>query len=135
MAAFTLDLRDATHGETVEGVASFVGQDASGSFAIWPGHARFLTVLVFGLARYRLEEGPWQYLAVPGAVLYFCNNTLELSTRRYLLDDDYERVSRRLTKELLAEEAQLASMKDHLRRMEGEFLKRLWQIGQQGKHL
>ncbi|QSA98702.1 F0F1 ATP synthase subunit epsilon [Methylococcus sp. EFPC2] len=135
MKTFTLQLRDATHAETVADVEAFVGQDASGSFSIWAGHARFLTVLVFGLARYRRVDGLWHYLAVPGAVVYFCDNALRLDTRRYLIDDDYERVSRRLTDELLAEERQLETMKAHLRRMEDEFLKRLWQIGQQGRGL
>jgi F-type H+-transporting ATPase subunit epsilon len=135
MHSYTLELRDATRCDRIGGVTSFVGQDASGSFSLWPGHARLLTVLVFGLARYRRGEEPWQYLALPGAVLYFCGKVLYLNTRRYLVDDDYQRISRRLQDELLAEEARLDSIKADLRRMEDEFLKRLWQIGQQGRRL
>mgnify|MGYP001033211458 CR=1 FL=1 len=56
--------------EHVEGVGSFVGIDASGSFGILPGRARFLTVLEYGLARYAKIDGPRQYLACPGGVLY-----------------------------------------------------------------
>ncbi|BBL72368.1 F0F1 ATP synthase subunit epsilon [Methylogaea oryzae] len=135
MNTYTLQLRDALHSETVERVASFVGQDASGAFAVWAGHARFLTVLSFGLARYRQSEGPWRHVAVPGAVLYLCDGVLHLDTRRYLVDDDYQRISRRLQDELLAEEAQLGAVKQNLRRMEDEFLKRLARISQQGRGL
>ena len=131
-SSYTLQLRDASRSETVSGVAAFVGQDASGSFAVWPGHARFMTALVFGLARFRCGSAAWQYLAVPGALLYFLDGTLHISSRRYLLDGDYQRISRRLQEELLREEEALGALKQNLRRMEGEFLKRLWRMGQQG---
>jgi F-type H+-transporting ATPase subunit epsilon len=129
MKSFSLRLQDATHSEEIAGVTSFVGEDKSGSFGILAGHARMMTSLVIGLARFRIGEASWKYLALPGAVLYFHDNTLTLSTRRYLLDDDYMRISRDLKKQLLAEEAKLQSMKESLHHMEEEVLKRLWEMG------
>lgn len=132
MNSFTLDLNDATRAESIQGVTSFVGEDASGSFGIMAGHARTMTSLVIGLARFRVGDNDWQYLALPGAVLYFCEGVLTLSTRRYLLDDDYLRISQALQEQLLAEEQALQSMKDSLRKMEEEILKRLWTMGREG---
>ncbi len=136
MSHFTLRLYDSRKYETIEGVSSFVGEDASGSFGILPGHARLMTNLVFGLSRYRLgEEEPWHYLAMPGAVLYFADNTLHLMCRHYLIDSDYERISARLGEELLAEEEELQELHTSLRQMEEAMLKRMWELGQQGVRL
>jgi len=127
--SFSLRLQDATRSEEIAGVTSFIGEDASGSFGILAGHSRMLTALLIGLARFRVGEGAWQYLAVPGAVLYFQNNVLTLSTRRYLLDADYMRISLALQQQLLGEEEQLHTMKTSLHRMEEAMLKRLWEMG------
>ena len=129
MKSFTLRLQDATHAEEIAGVTSFVGEDASGSFGVLAGHARMMTSLIIGLARFRVGNEAWQYLALPGAVLYFHDNVLTLSTRRYLLDDDYMRISQALQQQLLAEEEKLHTMKESLHHMEEEILKRLWKKG------
>ncbi|SFM75389.1 F0F1 ATP synthase subunit epsilon [Marinobacter zhejiangensis] len=128
MNTFTLHLLDATHSETVPGITSFVAEDTTGSFGLLPGHARFMTCLTMGLARFRTEDQLWHYLALPGAVLYFNNNELVLSTRHYLRDDDYTRVNSALKDQLLAEENALQAMKESLHRMEEETLKRLWSL-------
>jgi len=129
MNSFTLQLQDATHAESIAGVISFVGEDDSGSFGILAGHAHFITSLEMGLARFRTGDTGWRYLAVPGAVLHFRDGVLTLSTRRYLLDDDYDRISSTLRQQLLTEEARLQEMKQSLRRMEEEIFRRLWEIG------
>lgn len=128
MKAFTLRLQDATHAEEIEGVTSFVGEDPSGSFGVMADHTRLMTCLIIGLARFRIDEQDWQYLALPGAVLYFQDNVLTLSTRHYLLDQDYTRISQALEQQLLAEEEKLHSMKESLHHMEEEVLKHLWQM-------
>lgn len=125
MNPFVLNLFDAEHEQRITGVTSFVGEDASGSFGIQPNHARFMTTLVFGLARFRLATGGWQYLALPGAVAYFNNNELTISTRRFLIDADLERISSLLEQELIAEEAELRATRESLHRMEQAMLKRM----------
>lgn len=132
MRTFTLKLQDATHSEEITGVTSFVGEDASGSFGILAGHARMGSLLIIGLARFRLGEGAWRYLALPGGVLYFHEDVLTLSTRHYLQDDDYMRVSQALQDQLIAEEEKLHAMKSSLHRMEEEVLKRLWEMARLG---
>ena len=129
MNGFRLVLQDSTHSETIDGVTSFVGEDSSGSFGILAGHARLMTALVIGLARFQVSTGNWRYIALPGGILYFHNNLLTLSTRHYLVDDDYNRISLALQEQLLVEEEQLHAMKQSLQRMEEEVLKRLWELG------
>jgi len=129
MSTFLLHLQDATRSERIGDIVSFVGEDSSGSFGLLAGHARFMTTLVFGLARFRTANGTWEFLALPGALVYFVDNELFLSTRRYVRDTDYERISAVLAQQLVTEEERLHDIRESLHRMEQEMLKRLWQIG------
>ena len=129
MNRFTLALQDAAHTKRINDVTSFVGEDA---FGILAGHVRMMTSLVFGLARFRIDRNPWQYLALPGAVLYFRDNELSISTRHYLIDGDYERISSILQEQFVAEETELHAMKMSLHQMEEQLLKRLWETTRQG---
>jgi F-type H+-transporting ATPase subunit epsilon len=122
---FTLNLQSAMRYERIDKVLSFVGSDASGSFGIQPGRARFMTVLDYGLSRFRTTQGAWQYLACPGAVLRFADDQLTVNTRRYLCDDNYERISELLAGQLAQEEEALSSVKDNLQKLEHELFRRL----------
>ena len=128
MNTFQLVVQDTGGVRKFADVASFVGEDASGSFGVLAGQARMITVLVVGLARIRSAEEPWRYLAMPGAVLYFRDNTLTLSTRKCLIGEDYNTISTALRNQLLAEEAKLHQMKESLHRMEEEVLRRIWEM-------
>jgi F-type H+-transporting ATPase subunit epsilon len=130
--SFTLIVQDSTRAEQFAGVTSFVGVDPSGSFGIWPGHARFVTVLAVGLARFRVGAADWSYLAVPGAVAYFQGERLTLCTRRYLLGQDYDQISAALAEQLLVEEEELRAVKESLRHMEEQILTRLWNVERRG---
>jgi F-type H+-transporting ATPase subunit epsilon len=124
MNTFTLHLLAADRGETIEGVLSFVAEDASGSFGLLPNHERFMTVLGFSLARYRGMDGVWDYLGIPGGVLYFADNHCRISTRRYLRDRDVTRLATSLGHELMAQEQALIQLRRQLARLEGEMFKR-----------
>lgn len=132
MNTFTLQVCGATRTLRLDDVCSFVGEDASGSFGIQAGHARFMTCLSFGLSRFRQGGGAWQYLAMPGAVLYFAGNRLQLSTRKFLVHEDYGQVVEQLNSELLAEEESLRDLRAGLKRLEEEILKRIWAMGHEG---
>ena len=125
MNQFVLNLFDSSHEQRIAAVTSFVGEDATGYFGIQANHARFMTTLVFGLARFRLETVDWQYLALPGAVAYFNNNELTISTRHFLIDTDLERISTLLDQQLMAEEENLYATRESLHRMEQAMLKRM----------
>lgn len=125
MKTFPLFLQGARQFERIDGVSSFVGEDATGSFALCAYHERFMSALVFGLARYRLADGDWQYLALPGALLYFVDNQLFINTRRYIADTDYKRISQALTEQLLQEEEVLQGLKQNLHRLEEAMMRHL----------
>lgn len=132
MKTFDMQLQDATRSERIEGIMSFVGEDASGSFGIQSHHARTMTALTMGLARFRIGSEDWEYLALPGALLYFNDNVLTLTTRRYLRDRNYMRISSALQHQLLVEEEDLKTIKKSLHRIEEELLKRMWELGRRG---
>lgn len=135
MSGYTLTLCDATRSEQIDDVTSFVGEDDSGSFGILAGHGRFMTALVIGLARFRVGSQSWQYLAAPGALVYFVNDHLTLLTRHYLRDDNYLRISDALSEQLLEEETHLQQMRQTLHRMETDVLRRLWEMRRSGMEL
>jgi F-type H+-transporting ATPase subunit epsilon len=126
---FVLHLQDSRGHQRIDDVESFVGRDESGSFGLMAGHERFMTSLEFGLARFRRAGAPWEYLAMPGALLYFTKDRLSLSTRRCFRDPDFRNISGRLVNELAIEAQELRAVRESLHHLEGEMLKRLWELG------
>lgn len=129
MRGFIMHLQSATQYERIEQVTTFVGEDVSGSFGILAGHHRMMTSLLFGLACFRTEEDEWEFLALPGGVLYFVENELFLNTRRYLRGTDYAGIAKALEQQLRSEEALLRDLKESMHRLEEEMFKRLWSLG------
>ncbi|MEH6626886.1 MAG: F0F1 ATP synthase subunit epsilon [Motiliproteus sp.] len=127
MNSFQMRLLDSQGGRDIDRVEAFVGNDQSGSFSIWAQHQRFITLLEFGLARYRCHNDDWVYIAMPGALLHVEANLLQLVSRRFIIDSDYQRISQLLTEQLLAEEQALQATKRSLRHMEEEIIRQLWQ--------
>jgi len=132
---FPMHLEGTTQYERIEKVISFIGEDDSGSFGILPGHARMMTLLRFGLARFRVLGEEWEYLALPGALAYFLDGELHLTTRHYLRDKDCDRITTALEQELLVEEENLQLVKQSLHRLEEEMFKRLWKLKRTGETL
>jgi F-type H+-transporting ATPase subunit epsilon len=132
MKPFVMHLESTMQHECVPDVVSFVGADTTGNFGILAGHARMISVLGFGLARFRTVGRGWEFLALPGALLYFVDGALHLSTRRYLRGSDHRLIATRLQEELAAEEHALEALRRQLRQLEQEMLKRLWKMGRAG---
>lgn len=128
MNTFEVQLLATDRGETIAGVASFVGEDASGSFGLMAHHQRFMTVLAVGLARLTLADAGKRYLGLPGGLLYFVDNELRISTRRYLIGTDAAAIGATLAQVMLAEEQALALTRQKLHRLEAEMLQRLAQL-------
>lgn len=122
---FTLELCDTRTMEGVEGVESFVGEDASGSFGILADREHFVTVLVWGICRYRTNDGCWHYAALPGGVLSFLEGTLTICTRHFLQSDDATELEKRLDAEIAAEESSRRAISDLIHTMDRELLRRM----------
>lgn len=129
MSAFTLYLLSANATESITDVECFSAEDDSGSFSILGRHERFMTVLSFGLAWFRLSDGRQEFLGLPGGVLYFRDNILSISTRRYLRDSNASNIAKKLTTELLEEERAMEEMRHKLHRLEAEMIHRLARLG------
>jgi F-type H+-transporting ATPase subunit epsilon len=128
MSSFVLNLFASDQVQCIEGVTAFVGEDASGSFGIQAHHARFMTTLFFGLARFKQAEDVWHYLAVPSAVLYFNDNALTITTQHFLLDSNLERISNLLQQQWANQEDEVRATRESLKRMEQAMLKRLMSL-------
>lgn len=130
MKPFLLTIHDIAHTQTITDVVSFTGEDSSGGFGILPGRERLISCLSFGMVRIRTLSGQALFIAMPGGVLYFVNNTLTISTRHFVVSDDFEQIHKILQHEILDEELQLQSLKKSFHTMENELMKRLLQTRQ-----
>ena len=125
MKIMTLHLRHSSGYERFDGLTSFVGEDASGSFGILPNHAHMMTALVPGLARFRIGEREWHYLALPGGILATSGSELTICTRRYLHDTDFRSMGTLLEEIQRADRETLGGIRESLHRLEEEMLRRL----------
>jgi len=128
MTAMTLHLRHSFGYDCFDGLTSFVGEDASGSFGILPNHVAMMTALVPGLARFRIGGHEWHYLALPGGILSTAGCELTICTRRFLHDTDFQRMGTLLAELQRADQETLGGIRDSLHRLEEEMLRRLREI-------
>jgi F-type H+-transporting ATPase subunit epsilon len=133
VSGFTLQLFATDRCERIDEVASFIAEDATGSFGLLRGHDRFMTVLTFCMARLVLANAGHEYLGLPGGLLYFSHNELRISTRRYVRDTDVARIADALNRDLLHEERALAETRHKLHRLEAEMLRRLARLEDDGR--
>ena len=129
MNVFKLHLFATDRYELIEGVTSFTGEDGSGSFGVQARHERCMTTLTFGLARLLLADGRREYLGLPGGLLYFVDNEMRISTRRYLRGDDATAIAGALARELLEVEQALEQTRRKLHRLEAEMVRHVAQLG------
>ena len=125
MSTFTLHLQDATQYEQMEHVTSFVGRDQTGQFGLQARHERMMTVLAFGLAWFRRESAPLEFLALPGGLLYFVDNALYVNTSHYLRGPDRAQLATALDAQLRQEEDSVRELKETLHQLEREFMRRI----------
>ena len=133
MKTFTLIVQDPTQIKRFDNVLSFVGEDATGRFGIRAGHARFMTALQLGLARFQQNEqasseANWWYLGTSNALLDFKDNQLTISTQHFLVDSDYQTISRLLQATMQQEAEALTEQKQSFQHIEEQVLKRVWEL-------
>ncbi len=128
MADFTLNILASTQAQRFENVQSFVGEDASGYFGLQAGHIDFMTMLVFGMARFRFANEPWQYLALPSGLASFQAHELTISTRYFLIDTDLDKISKLLEQRALKEQETMRSTRESLQCMELMVFKKIREL-------
>lgn len=133
MSSFGIRVLSPGDSERLDGIEAFVGEDASGQFALRAHHERFLTVLIPGLSRLRHADGRIEYLAQSGAVAHFADNELTLACRNVLRGEDADAVSHTLEERLATEEQALQDAHDQLEHLEREMLRRLWRLQKEAR--
>lgn len=132
MNGFTLTLLDSRGAEVFEHVRQFIGADTQGSFGILAGHVHTVTLLRYGLARFSDLNGVWHYLALPGGVLRFIDNTLTVTTVRYFLGDERELICDQLAEEMARSDSEVHSARATLSEIERSLLRRLTELSSHG---
>jgi F-type H+-transporting ATPase subunit epsilon len=128
MNTFALHLQDATQHERVPDASVFVGEDRTGQFGLMANHERMIAVLAFSMARFRTAHGAWEYLALPGGLLYFADNVCCVATSHYLRGGDRHKLSDALAAQLRQEEQALHGLRESLRNLEREIFLRIRRI-------
>lgn len=128
MKTFRLHLMSMTRAESVPDVVSFKGHDTAGSFGILANAHRRMTVLVFGLAQFRTVSGQVEYLALPGGLLYFHGNELNITTTNFVRSLRLEEISAVLDHQLRQEDAELSEIKQSLHHLDEEIIKRMYEL-------
>jgi F-type H+-transporting ATPase subunit epsilon len=127
MKTFRIHLMSMTRAEWIPDVVRFTGRDAAGSFGILANASRRMTVLSFGLARFQTTSGT-EYLALPGGLLYFVANELQISTTSYVRSSGLQEISTALDVQLRKEEVELREIKQSLYRLDEQVLKLMYEL-------
>lgn len=131
MNSFALSLLDSQGSDQFAEITQFIGADAGGSFGLLAGHQHMLAILRYGLARFSDSSGAWYYLAMPGGVLRFIDNTLTVTTLRYFLGTDRELICRQLADEMAQLDSEIHSTRATLAKIEHSLLQRLVELSKQ----
>ena len=92
-----------------------------------------MTVLGFGLARFRVGDQDWEFLALPGGLVYFRRQSALREYAALSARAGLRAHPRRAGEEFAAEEDDFARTKQSVSRLEEEMLKRLLEIKPSGE--
>ena len=126
MSGFSVILRDMQQQQRFDDVDVFSSKDRSGSFSVLARHADFLTVTEAGLSELRLA-GKTLFVGATSALLEFRQPLLQLSTRRFFIDEDPQNLQQQLQQWLEQEQQSRAQLHGNLQRLDAQLLLRLYQ--------
>jgi F-type H+-transporting ATPase subunit epsilon len=132
MRTFALTLLDGRGSERFDTVVAFIAADASGSFGLLAGHARMLSVLRYGLARFVDNGGKWRYVSLPGGVLRFAGNQLMVTTVRYFLGEARGRIVEQLASAMARADSDVHTARATLNEIEHSLMRRLIELTTRG---
>jgi len=132
MKTFPLTLLDSRGSDRFSHVRQFIGADGSGAFGVLAGHEAMVAALRYGLARFEDEGGNWHYAAMPGGILHFRKNTLNVVTVRYFLGENADELAERLTQEMSRDDSELVAARQTLAKIDRTLVRRLTTMGLRG---
>nr|WP_321466432.1 hypothetical protein [uncultured Desulfobulbus sp.] len=133
MNTFHCILQDFSRQWDSERALSFIAQDPGGSFGLQARHETFVTCLQPGLARVRIEDEGWWYIAQPGAVVVFRDNVLRLSTSQFIHSRDRDQLIAQMEQVWQAADQGLRTTKTSYLQMEQALTRKLWEMNRQGE--
>lgn len=133
MRTFVVEIASAHRSERIEDAVAFGGRDASGSFSLLAGHARFVTTLVRGIARIVVRDGPPRWLAFDGGALRFSDNRLAIGTPRWFDGPDHRALREAFAAELARADIAERRMREHVAHLEEALNRRLWRALREGR--
>jgi F-type H+-transporting ATPase subunit epsilon len=128
MRTFNVEIASARRIERVDDAIAFAGRDASGSFTLLAGHARFVTALVRGIARVLVRDGPARWLAIDGGALRFVDNHLAVGTPRWFEGPEHHALRGAFEAEIASTDASERRMREHVAHLEEALNRRLWRV-------
>jgi len=132
MRTFTCLLQDLSHQWQTQQAESFIARDSSGSFGLQARHETYVTCLRPGLARLRIQNEGWIYIAQPGGIVVFRENILRLSTSQFILSKDRDQLVARMEQAWQAAEQGLRTTKTSYLQAEQALTRKLWEMNRQG---
>jgi F-type H+-transporting ATPase subunit epsilon len=128
MKTFALDLCDSMQTTHFPAVTELVAADGSGAFGIRAGHARFVAALRYGLLRFSTADGTIRYAALPGGILRFADDRLEIVSARFFLGDERSGLVQKMTQELAREDSDVRQSRLALARIEQTLMRHLGEL-------
>jgi F-type H+-transporting ATPase subunit epsilon len=101
------------------------GEDATGSFSIWPGHADFLTALETGVISWRESDGRLHYCAVRRGILSVRGGDVAVAAREAIRGDDLHSLQAQVLKRFREREAQDTAARVESTRVEARAMRQL----------
>lgn len=133
MRTFVVEIASAHRIERIDDAVAFGGRDASGSFTLLAGHARFVTALARGIARIALRNGPPRWFAFDGGALGFAANRLAIGTSRWFDGPDHRALGEAFVAEIARADAAEQRMREHVAHLEEALNRRLWRALREGR--
>lgn len=132
MRTFRCILLDFSQQWQTEGAVSFIARDSSGSFGLQARHETCVTCLRPGLARLRILNEGWLYIAQPGTVVVFRENVLRLSTSQFILSREQDQLIARMEQAWQAADQGLRTTRTSYLQVEQALTRKLWEMNRQG---
>jgi F-type H+-transporting ATPase subunit epsilon len=128
MKSFALTLCDSAQTAEFPAVTQCVASDQTGAFGILASHAPMVAVLRYGLLRFSTADGRIRFVALPGGILRFSDNHLEIVTSRFFLGEQRETLVDQMAEELAREDSDVRQSRLALAQIEQTLLQHLGEL-------
>lgn len=105
-------------------VQKITAEGMNGSFGLFPRHVDFVAALASGILSFHDEDGKEQHMAVMEGVLVKKGDTVFISTRRAVKDQDLASLKDTLENDFMKQKQKEKNMRTSATRIEAGFIRR-----------